>query len=70
MASTEFLGSKTKQKKIIKELREIINTYDILEDLLNPFESKPWLIKNRIEKPLEETRIHDLDMSSRVVLTY
>ncbi len=33
----------------IKELREIINSYDVLEDLLNPLESKPWIIKNRIE---------------------
>ena len=33
----------------IKEIREIINSYDILDDLLNPAESKPWLIKNKIE---------------------
>ena len=33
----------------IKEIREIINSYDILEDLLNPVEPKPWLIKNKIE---------------------
>lgn len=33
----------------IKEIREIINSYDILEDLLNPLDSKPWIIKNRIE---------------------
>ena len=33
----------------IKEIREIINSYDILEDLLNPVVPKPWLIKNKIE---------------------
>jgi len=36
-------------EETIKELRTIIDTYDILEDLLNPFDTKPWIIKNRIE---------------------
>ena len=33
----------------IKEIRQIVENYDIIEDLSRPLDSKPWLIKNKIE---------------------
>jgi hypothetical protein len=36
-------------KENISELRKLVESYDILEDLKNPLDEKPWLIKNKIE---------------------
>ena len=36
-------------KENISELRKLVESYDILEDLKNPLDMKPWLIKNKIE---------------------
>jgi hypothetical protein len=36
-------------KENISELRKLVESYDILEDLKNPLDTKPWLIKNKIE---------------------
>jgi hypothetical protein len=36
-------------KENISELRKLVESYDLLEDLKNPLDTKPWLIKNKIE---------------------
>jgi hypothetical protein len=36
-------------KENLSELRKLIESYNILEDLKNPLDTKPWLIKNKVE---------------------
>ena len=36
-------------KENLSELRKLVESYNILEDLKNPLDTKPWLIKNKIE---------------------
>jgi hypothetical protein len=36
-------------KENISELRKLVESYNILEDLKNPLDTKPWLIKNKID---------------------
>ena len=36
-------------KENLSELRKLVESYNILEDLKNPLDTKPWLIKNKID---------------------
>jgi len=36
-------------KENLSELRKLVENYNILEDLKNPLDEKPWLIKNKID---------------------